>query len=171
MIPHRSLHSTSGTVSQALGIHGPNFGAGGGPAAESDGLLAGIALLRDMRPSGVWVVCTCLDPEQSADASTGKPRPGTLCRGLALALKPVGSAGIAHLEVAISPPTGASAPLGLAALADLLVDAAHQPVVSRPLTASARLTLRRLSVAPAPASPRRSGPHFALPAERPLTSR
>src|SRR5262249_39770127 len=30
LIPHRSLHALSGTISQALRIHGPNFGVGGG---------------------------------------------------------------------------------------------------------------------------------------------
>jgi hypothetical protein len=170
MIPHRSLHSTSGTISQALGIHGPNFGAGGGPAAESEGLLASIALLRDMHLSGVWFVCTCLDPEQSADGSTGKPRPGTLCHGLALALKPIGSPGIAHLEVALSQTTEASS-LGVLDLAEVLLEMAHVPVVSRPLTASARLTLRRLPGGPTLAGTRRSAPHFSLPAQRPLTPR
>ena len=33
MIPHHSLHAVSGTVSQAWGVHGPNFGVGGGPQA------------------------------------------------------------------------------------------------------------------------------------------
>src|SRR5262249_1682783 len=30
LIPHQSLHAVSGTISQALAIHGPNFGVGGG---------------------------------------------------------------------------------------------------------------------------------------------
>ncbi len=34
VIPHRSQHSLSGTVSQALRIHGPNLGVGGGPLAR-----------------------------------------------------------------------------------------------------------------------------------------
>src|SRR5205085_3519156 len=40
-IPHRSQHAVSGTISQALKIHGPNLGAGGGPGAVVEGLLAG----------------------------------------------------------------------------------------------------------------------------------
>jgi hypothetical protein len=171
MIPHRSLHSTSGTVSQALGIHGPNFGAGGGPGSEVDGLLAAAALLRDRHLDGVWLVCTCLDPEQSADPGTGKPRPGTLCRGLALALKPVGSPGVAQLELAVGKPTEAIASLDLIDLADLLTEAEGQLSVSRPLAASARITLRRLPAGAASGLTMRHGPHFHLPAHRPLTPR
>src|SRR5262249_46135975 len=35
-IPHRSQHAVAGTISQALKIHGPNFGAGGGPTGAVD---------------------------------------------------------------------------------------------------------------------------------------
>jgi hypothetical protein len=31
VIPHRSLHSTSGTITLALDCRGPNYGIGGGP--------------------------------------------------------------------------------------------------------------------------------------------
>lgn len=33
IIPQHSLHSVAGAVSIALGLHGPNFGIGGGPEA------------------------------------------------------------------------------------------------------------------------------------------
>src|SRR5262249_310020 len=33
LIPHRSQHAVSGTISQVLKIFGPNFGAGGGPGS------------------------------------------------------------------------------------------------------------------------------------------
>ncbi len=56
VIPHRSLHALSGTVSQALKLFGPNFGAGGGPGAESEALLAAATLLSDRGLPGVWVV-------------------------------------------------------------------------------------------------------------------
>jgi len=45
LIPHHSLHSISGTVSQALKVHGPNFGVGGGPHAADEGFLTAAALL------------------------------------------------------------------------------------------------------------------------------
>lgn len=87
LIPHRSLHSISGTVSQALKIHGSNFGVGGGPGGTIEALLAAMALLERKRLPGAWVVLTCLDPELPPDVS-GQPVPGTQAVGLALALVP-----------------------------------------------------------------------------------
>lgn len=92
LIPHRSLHSISGTVSQALKIHGPNFGVGGGPAGSVEVLLAATALLERKHLPGVWVVLTCLDPELPPDA-TGAMGPGTQAVGLALALMPIRRSG------------------------------------------------------------------------------
>lgn len=87
LIPHRSLHSMSGTVSQALKIYGPNFGVGGGPGGAIEALLSAMALLERKRLPGVWVVLTCLDPELPPDA-LGQPVPGSQAIGLALALTP-----------------------------------------------------------------------------------
>lgn len=92
LIPHRSLHSISGTVSQALKIHGPNFGVGGGPGAVAEVLLAATAMLERKDLPGVWVVLTCLHPEMAPEAS-GRPAPGAQCVGMALALTPVRSSG------------------------------------------------------------------------------
>jgi hypothetical protein len=91
LIPHRSLHSTSGTVSQALGIHGPNFGVGGGPLAAAEVMLAAAALMAGGRLPGLWLVLTGWDPEPilehpALDAVAG-PRPAQTCYGaVALAL-------------------------------------------------------------------------------------
>jgi hypothetical protein len=63
LIPHRSLHAVSGTISLALKIHGPNFGIGGGPGADSEGLLAAVALLGKSDLPGVWIVLSGYDPE------------------------------------------------------------------------------------------------------------
>jgi hypothetical protein len=90
LIPHRSLHSISGTISQAFKIHGPNFGVGGGPGAPAEALLAAVSMLEGQRLPGVWVVLSCLDPEQAPDEA-GRPAPGTRCVGLALALTPIRS--------------------------------------------------------------------------------
>src|SRR5439155_169645 len=84
-IPHRSQHAVSGTVSQALKIHGPNFGTGGGPGGAVEALLAGAVLLEGDRLPGVWVVLTGWEPELVPDAS-GKPRGSSVCKGLAIAL-------------------------------------------------------------------------------------
>ncbi len=105
LIPHRSLHSLSGTVSQALKVHGPNFGVGGGPGGAAEVLLAAAAMLEGQKLPGVWVVLTCLDPERPPEA-TGRPAAGTQCLGLALALTPIGrrNAGI-RLRVVCGAPT------------------------------------------------------------------
>src|SRR5262249_3193107 len=58
VIPHRSLHAMSGTISQALQIHGPNFGAGGGPGSAGEAVLAAYAMLAGDRLPGVWLVLT-----------------------------------------------------------------------------------------------------------------
>lgn len=92
LIPHRSLHSVSGTVSQALKIHGPNFGVGGGPDGTGEALLAATALLVRKRLPGVWVVLTCLSPQLPPD-DAGRMPPGTQAVGFALALMPGGTSG------------------------------------------------------------------------------
>jgi hypothetical protein len=87
LIPHRSLHSISGTVSLALKIQGPNFGVGGGPGAAAEALLAAAAVLECRRAPGVWVVLTGMDPEEPPQ-DTGQPAPGACFAALALALTP-----------------------------------------------------------------------------------
>jgi hypothetical protein len=87
MIPHRSLHSISGTISQALKIHGPNYGVGGGPGGEQEALLSAVSLLEAQRLPGVWLVFTRLDPELVPDLS-GAPTEGTECIAFAVALRP-----------------------------------------------------------------------------------
>jgi hypothetical protein len=89
LIPHRSLHSISGTVSLALKIHGPNFGVGGGPGAAAEVLLSAATMLECRRVPGVWVVLTAMDPEEPPEEA-GRPAPGACFAGLALALTPVG---------------------------------------------------------------------------------
>ncbi|MCI0460581.1 MAG: hypothetical protein L0Z62_26810 [Gemmataceae bacterium] len=77
IIPHRSLHAVSGTVSQILKLHGPNIGVGGGPGAESEALLTAAALLSDGMLPGVWVILTGHDPEPIPEdpAIPGLPSP------------------------------------------------------------------------------------------------
>lgn len=89
LAPHRSLHSISGTISQALKLHGPNFGAGGGTNRTVEALLAATALLDGKKLPGVWVVLTGLSPELSPDEA-GQSPPGTQAVGMALALTSIG---------------------------------------------------------------------------------
>ena len=88
LIPHHSLHAISGTISQALHIHGPNFGIGGGPNAVAEALLVAATLLSDDTLPGLWVVLSGHEPE-SIPTATGA---GAQSTGLAaaLALTPVG---------------------------------------------------------------------------------
>jgi hypothetical protein len=112
LIPHRSQHALSGTISQALKIHGPNFGVGGGPDSAGEGLLVAGGMLADDQLPGVWVVLTGFDPEWVPSAqgvnNTDTPLPPTCdCLALALALLPVGqqSRGL-FLSVGAAPAPG-----------------------------------------------------------------
>jgi hypothetical protein len=109
LIPHRSQHALSGTISQALKIHGPNFGAGGGPDSADEALLVAGALLADGQLPGVWVVLTGFAPELvpvATDPSTPETTllPTSDCLALALALVPPGERGPGlFLSVAAGP--------------------------------------------------------------------
>ena len=85
LIPHRSLHSLSGTVSQALKIHGPNLGIGGGPGALTEIFWISTAMLHGDRLAGAWIVLTGWTPEPIVES--GEPLPPDLrCTALAMAL-------------------------------------------------------------------------------------
>ncbi len=88
VIPHRSLHSISGTVSHALKTNGPNFGVGGGHGGAVEVLLAAAALLERVRLPGLWVVWAAQEPDGAMDLA-GHGDPATACRALAVALVPV----------------------------------------------------------------------------------
>ena len=85
IIPHRSQHAVAGTLSQALKIHGPNFGTGGGPGNVTEALLAGAVLLEGDRLPAVWVVVTGWEPEL-IPSPNGRPVTETACHAVALAL-------------------------------------------------------------------------------------
>jgi hypothetical protein len=86
LIPHRSLHSISGAISQALKIHGPNLGVGGGKSAADEGLMLAISLLGTSMTAGAWVVMTGWNPEP--DVSLPLADQSMVCNALALALVP-----------------------------------------------------------------------------------
>jgi hypothetical protein len=118
MIPHRSLHSPSGTISHALRIQGPNFGVGGGPDGAVQVLLAAVALLARRALPGLWVVWTAQEPEGAMDLD-GRGDPHTVCRGLAVALAPPrpGVPGL-RLHVAVSVAPAAATPAATDCLSD-----------------------------------------------------
>lgn len=74
LIPTLCLHSLSGTISLVFGMHGPNFGVGGGLAAVADGLVSAIMVQCEQRPPGVWLIFTewNVEPGQIGAAVTPK---------------------------------------------------------------------------------------------------
>jgi hypothetical protein len=92
LIPHFALHSPSGTISLALGSHGPNLGVGGGLHAAAEGFLAGLGWLSTGALPGVWLVLTGWSPELVPDLGENRQPPGECC-ALALALVRSGTQG------------------------------------------------------------------------------
>src|SRR5262249_129739 len=56
IIPNYLLHSTSGLLSVALGMAGPNIGAGGIDGREFEAFLAATPFLKDGVTPGTWIV-------------------------------------------------------------------------------------------------------------------
>ena len=73
LIPHFALHSASGTISLALGSHGPNLGVGGGLHAAAEGFLTALTWLSTGVVPGVWLVLTGWSPELVPDPSGNVP--------------------------------------------------------------------------------------------------
>lgn len=88
MIPHHSLHAVAGTISQALKMHGPNFGVGCGAVPGPEAILLAAAMIGDQRLPGLWLVLTGWQtefiPEKELHA-TNAPA----CHAVALALTPM----------------------------------------------------------------------------------
>jgi hypothetical protein len=82
IIPHCSLHSVSGLLSQALGLHGPNIGAGGWACNEGEAIWAGLSMLLGDQLPGVWIVFTGWASEQI------RPTAENRCLAAALAVVP-----------------------------------------------------------------------------------
>jgi hypothetical protein len=85
IIPHRLLHAVSGTLSQVLGVHGPNYGVGGGPDGISEALLTAMTLINTEKLPGLWLMLTGHDPEPTLDEEGLITSPG-VCVAMALAL-------------------------------------------------------------------------------------
>jgi hypothetical protein len=118
LIPHFALHSPSGTISLALGLHGPNLGVGGGLHAAAEGFLAALTWLAAGAVPGVWLVLSGWSPELAPDPR-GQTAAGGECQALALALVPRGTdaPGAPVLQVVIgSEAAPTTAPLDLVRL-------------------------------------------------------
>jgi hypothetical protein len=120
LIPHRSLHSVSGAISQTLHIHGPNFGVGGGPGSASEAVLAVPSLLGFEGLPGLWLVMTGWSPEPIPQPARPADFPGP-CYAVALALRPA-TAGVCPFTIHIRPgatdPDGSKPTWGVEALFD-----------------------------------------------------
>jgi hypothetical protein len=91
IVPQCSLHSVASAASVGFGMHGPNFGVGGGPHAPAEGFLLALTLApmlaRTSPSSRIWLVCTGWDQQPCLDAAgilTNDP----ICRGMTFVLKP-----------------------------------------------------------------------------------
>jgi hypothetical protein len=114
LIPHYALHSPSGTLSLALGLHGPNLGLGGGLFSGFEGLLTALTWLKGGIVPGVCLVFCGWHPEYVPDPQ-GEPTNPCRCLALALALVPASSVA-GHLDrprLRLAPSRPASAPLAL----------------------------------------------------------
>ena len=89
LIPHFALHSQSGTISLALGSHGPNLGVGGGLHSAADGFLTALTWLATGVVPGVWLILSGWSPEL-VPAPHGNGPPTGECQALALAMVSVG---------------------------------------------------------------------------------
>jgi hypothetical protein len=108
MIPHHSLHAVSGTVSQALQMHGPNFGIGGGPNAAAEALLTAATLISEDNLPGLWVVMTGHEPECLPSVEYPDAQLATDCLAAAIAVQsPISADCASFLHIA-----RASAPAG-----------------------------------------------------------
>lgn len=85
VIPHRTAHSVSGTISLGLAAHGPAIGANGGTNGERTGLLALPSIMHESQANGVWLVCSRWMPELSVDR-TGRSVSDSVCLAAVLAL-------------------------------------------------------------------------------------
>jgi hypothetical protein len=114
LIPHYALHSPSGTLSLALGLHGPNLGLGGGLFSGFEGLLTALTWLKGGTVPGVCLVFCGWQPEYVPDPQ-GEPTNPCRCLALALALVPASSAA-GHFDrprLRLVPSRTASPPLAL----------------------------------------------------------
>lgn len=89
VVPQCSLHSLASAVSVALGMHGPNIGVAGGPAAIREGLMAASTLAMTLTaPAAIWLIVTGWDDQPCLD-DEATPQTDPTCRSLALCLQAV----------------------------------------------------------------------------------
>jgi hypothetical protein len=113
VIPHCSLHSLPGILSQALQLHGPNIGAGGVPGAEAEALWAALALLEGERLPGVWVVLTGWEHESTTSESGA-------CQAAVVGLRPAAGQPLSYLRFRVAADETALPDFSLASFGEAL---------------------------------------------------
>jgi len=98
VVPHVPLHALSGTLSIALGMHGPNYGVSGNADHVSETLLAALGLIERENVEGLWVVVCDFDPEPSLN-DDGEPARAVDGQAAALAI----SRGPSAIELTLGP--------------------------------------------------------------------
>jgi hypothetical protein len=123
-VAHRSLHAVSGTISQALQIHGPNFAVGGGRHAVAEALLTALSLLEDRELPGLWVALSQCEPEPQPDRQGINSVP-SVCQGLALSLIRAAD-NWQGLRLSLQPSAGSGTPCPALTSADAPFTRLHQ---------------------------------------------
>ncbi|HEY4234108.1 MAG TPA: hypothetical protein VGM76_11815 [Lacipirellulaceae bacterium] len=82
VIPHCTAHAVAGTLSLAIGSHGPCSGTGG---REVDAVLSAASILRQPGWCGAWIVFSAWLPELAIDTS-GRPTSDSICMAAAIAV-------------------------------------------------------------------------------------
>jgi hypothetical protein len=127
LIPHFALHSPAGTISLALGLHGPNVGVGGGLHAAAEGFLAALTWLSTGEVPGVWLVLSGWSPELIPDPQDNG-HAASECQALAIAIVTPGTAGprASVRALVAAQPHHAPAPVDLVWLAERLESAGER---------------------------------------------
>jgi hypothetical protein len=144
LIPHRSLHSTSGTVSHALKTHGPNFGVAGSPGSCAELLLNAAALLSSGQAPALWLLFSRVEPEAELDPSGNHLVPVDVeAVVLALAVNAPSAAGFRLTFVGDGVHAGLRTMQELQDVRDLLEEAERSGSAVRALPDGGRIEVRR----------------------------
>jgi hypothetical protein len=142
LIPHFALHSPAGTISLALGLHGPNVGAGGGRFSVAEGFLTALTWLSTGVVPGVWLVLSGWSPELIPERRVNAPPAGE-CQAVAIALV-AGTAPVTRpiFRAVVGGETGEPSPgLDLPQLAGRLNDPAVAPARTIATDSNGRLRI------------------------------
>jgi hypothetical protein len=106
LAPHLPLHALAGTLSIALGTHGPQFGVSGNADHLSETLLTALGMSERENVEGLWAVACDIHPNTRLNEESEPTRPVV---GQAVALAISRSAGA--LELTLGPGLQASSAL------------------------------------------------------------